>query len=95
KYLSGRGGTGEISHIQFRIGNEHVLDGLSLGQLRASFQRLSDEGKTVTILRSKERIHGLVAVADRVRPESKEAVESLHRMGVKVAMITGDNQGVA
>ena len=40
-------------------------------------------------------VAGIVAVEDEIRPESKEAVDSLHGLGVRVAMITGDSQAVA
>lgn len=95
KNLAGQGVTGKIDGQQFWIGNEKILGGVKLGEMNAKMVELSNQGKTVVILRSEKEILGLIAIADKIRPESKEAVDSLHRSGVKVAMITGDNEGVA
>ncbi|MCR4278051.1 MAG: heavy metal translocating P-type ATPase [Candidatus Berkelbacteria bacterium] len=95
KNLAGQGVTGRIDGQQFWLGNEKILDGVELGELEKKLSELSDQGKTVAILRSNKEVLGLIAVADKIRPESKEAVDCLHQAGVKVAMITGDNEGVA
>ena len=56
---------------------------------------LENQGKTVMILSFEETIAGLIAVADTLKEYSKEAVKMLHKMGKKVAIITGDNKRVA
>ncbi len=53
------------------------------------------EGRTVLHVIVDGRVLGVLGVEDEIRPESKEAVESLHELGVRVAMITGDSQAVA
>jgi Cu2+-exporting ATPase len=53
------------------------------------------EGKTVLYVTSDGRLLGALATEDEVRPESAEAVNELHRMGIRVAMITGDSRAVA
>jgi Cu2+-exporting ATPase len=53
------------------------------------------EGKTVLSVLSQNGILGAFAVEDEIRPESKEAVEELHRLGMRVAMLTGDSKAVA
>ena len=53
------------------------------------------DGKTVLSVVSQNRVLGAFAVEDEIRPESKEAVEELHQLGVRVAMITGDSKTVA
>ena len=55
---------------------------------------LEDQGKTAMILAVEKDIIGIIAVADTLKNYSKEAVEMLHKMGKKVAIITGDNQRV-
>jgi Cu+-exporting ATPase len=55
---------------------------------------LENQGKTVMILSFDGKIIGLIAVADTLKEYSKEAIEMLHQMGKKVAIITGDNQRV-
>ncbi|MEK7535119.1 MAG: heavy metal translocating P-type ATPase [Patescibacteria group bacterium] len=95
KNLAGQGVTGKINGKQFWLGNEKILDGVELGEMSKDLSELSDQGKTVVVLRSEKEILGLIAIADKIRTSSKEAVDSLHKSGVKVAMITGDNEGVA
>ena len=53
------------------------------------------EGKTVLYAISQGRLLGAIAAEDEIRPESAEAVSELHRLGIRVAMITGDSQAVA
>ena len=56
---------------------------------------LQSEGKTVVIVGTEERPLGVIGVADRVRPEAKWAVSQLGEQGVRVVMLTGDNEGTA
>ena len=58
-------------------------------------KELEKQGKTVMLVSADKKVVGAVAVADTLKEHSKEAVVSLHEMGKKVAMITGDNRGVA
>jgi P-type Cu2+ transporter len=55
----------------------------------------ASDGKTVLYVAAEGRLLGAFAVEDEVRPESKEAVTELHRLGIRVAMITGDSKAVA
>src|SRR5207253_11295883 len=55
----------------------------------------ASEGKTVLFAVAQGRLLGAFAVEDEIRPESSEAVAELHRLGIRVAMITGDSKAVA
>jgi Cu2+-exporting ATPase len=55
----------------------------------------ASEGKTVLYVAADEKLLGAFAVEDEIRPESNEAVKGLHRLGIRVAMITGDSKTVA
>ena len=67
-------------------------DGLFVAELR----RLELEGKTVVVVGTPERVEGLVAVADDIRPEARAAVALLRRCGVRhVSLLTGDNTATA
>ena len=55
----------------------------------------ASDGKTVLYAVAEGRLLGAFAVEDEIRPESSEAVAELHRLGVRVAMITGDSKTVA
>ena len=58
-------------------------------------QELSHQGKTPIFVASNNTVVGIIAVADTVRGESREAVEALHRLGLDVVMLTGDNRSTA
>ena len=55
----------------------------------------ASEGKTVLYVAAEGTLLGAFAVEDEIRPESNEAVKELHRLGIRVAMITGDSKTVA
>jgi len=56
---------------------------------------LSRQGKTPMLVAVNERVEGIIAVADTLRPEARKAVDDLHRLGLEVAMLTGDNRPTA
>jgi len=87
-------GSGEISLL---VGNRKLMDerGISLAELEAASDRLAGEGKTPMYAALNGKATGIVAVADVLKPSSKEAIERLHKMGIEVAMITGDNKKTA
>jgi Cu2+-exporting ATPase len=64
-------------------------------ELESATKLWSSEGQTVLYVFVEDRLIGSLAVEDEIRPESAQAVESLHGLGIRVAMITGDSQAVA
>lgn len=56
-----------------------------------NIQRLRNEGNTVILVGTKKKIAGLIAIRDEIRPEAKEAVSRLRKMGITIVMLTGDN----
>jgi len=85
------------SPIPILIGNRKFMDerNIPLTELELVPDRLADEGKTPMYVALNGKAMGVVAVADVLKPSSKEAIERLHRMGIEVAMITGDNKKTA
>jgi len=69
--------------------------GLDLGSLEQRISSLQNQGKTVVVVAAENKIAGLIAVADRVKPDSRDAIESLHKQNIKVVMLTGDNSRTA
>jgi Cu+-exporting ATPase len=69
--------------------------GFILNGLEPEIVRLQSEAKTAMLVAVDEAVSGVIAVADTLKDNSIEAIEELHRMGLKVAMITGDNQKTA
>jgi Cu2+-exporting ATPase len=96
--LAGRGARATIGGRDVTVGGPRLLADLGLeppGELRAHTDAWASEGRTVLFVIAEERVLGAVAAEDEIRPESVEAVQQLHRMGLRVAMITGDAQAVA
>ncbi len=95
--LTGRGIEARISGRAVLAGNRKLMDerGISLSELEAASDRLAEEGKTPMYVALDGKIAGIIAVADVVKQSSRAAIESLHKMGIQVAMITGDNKKTA
>jgi len=107
--IPGKGITGELiienQKLRILLGNRKLMaeNNVEISQhLDEKIQKLENEGKTVILLATKNLlipdslfiIQGVIAVADTLKHYSKEAVEILHKMGKKVAIITGDNKRV-
>ncbi|MDR3342042.1 MAG: heavy metal translocating P-type ATPase [Treponema sp.] len=95
--ITGRGINAVIKGMQILAGNRKLMDerGISLEKLEAASDKLAAEGKTPMYVAINDELAGIIAVADVVKPSSKAAIERLHTMGIKVAMITGDNKKTA
>jgi heavy metal translocating P-type ATPase len=80
-----------------QIGADRLIArlGLDAGVFAAEAARLGDEAKTPLYVAIDGRLAGLIAVADPVKPSAAEAIQALHALGLKVAMITGDNRRTA
>lgn len=95
--ITGRGIQAEINGQTILAGNRKLMDehGISLTTITTASDRLAEEGKTPMYIAIEGRLTGIVAVADVVKQSSRAAIESLRKMGIEVAMITGDNQKTA
>lgn len=79
---------------EIRVGGPYLLEELGLKEAQAA-QAWKEEGATVLHVVARGTVIGALRVADEIRPESAEAVRSLHERGVEVVMITGDAEAVA
>ncbi|MDR0851044.1 MAG: heavy metal translocating P-type ATPase [Clostridiales Family XIII bacterium] len=95
--ITGRGIEAKIDGTAVLAGNRKLMDerGISLSALETESDRLAEEGKTPMYVALDGILAGIIAVADVVKPSSKAAIESLHHLGIEVAMITGDNKKTA
>ncbi len=64
-------------------------------ELKAQVEQANEDGKTVIYTLEDDKVIGVITIADIIREESKQAVRKLQQQGIKVAMITGDSEGVA
>ena len=97
KAIPGHGIQVEIEGKTILLGNKKLMDenSIEVGDLGVKSDKLANEGKTPMYIAINNKLEGIIAVADTVKPSSKEAIENLHKMGIKVAMITGDNKKTA
>jgi Cu+-exporting ATPase len=95
--ITGRGIEAVINGQSILAGNRKLMDEreISLAALETESDHLAEEGKTPMYVAINNRLAGIVAVADVVKASSKTAIESLHKMGIEVVMITGDNKKTA
>jgi len=86
--------------IRALIQGKHVLagkekliydNGIQTEKAKSDIERLSNEGKTLSLLAVDGKLAGIIAAADTVKPSAKEAVEKLKKAGIEVVMLTGDN----
>jgi Cu2+-exporting ATPase len=92
--VAGRGARAIVEGRAVAVGGPHLLAELDLEPGGAATVATSS-GQTVLHVVVDGRVAGSLAIEDEIRPESAEAVAELHRLGVRVAMITGDSQAVA
>ena len=96
--LTGRGATASLDGIKVSVGGPRLLQELDVRlppDLEGRANQWSAAGRTVLFAVAGDRLLGAIATEDEIRTESLEAVQRLHAMGLRVAMITGDSQAVA
>ncbi|WP_175987670.1 heavy metal translocating P-type ATPase [Bacillus sp. Marseille-Q1617] len=95
--ITGQGLEVTVDGKDLLLGNRKLMDenDVELGDLQETSDRLASEGKTPMYIAVEEEIAGIIAVADTVKETSYKAIKKLHKMGIEVAMITGDNKRTA
>ncbi len=96
--ISGTGIKGLINGKPIRVGTEKLLNelGIVLGErARADKERLENDGKTVVVVARDSAPVGFIAIADTLKPETKQVIDTLHKMKIETIMITGDNKRTA
>lgn len=94
--LPGYGITGKIAGVTYRLGTKnYVADLPHLADYEASLTAWSEAGKTLMILADESQVLGAIAVADTIKETSQKAIKGLQEKGIKVYMLTGDNQKAA
>ncbi len=95
--LTGKGVTGRVDGRRVALGNAALLDelGHAAGALAALADRRRDQGETVMFVLIDDALAGFVSVADPVKETTPEALEALHREGLAIVMVSGDNQRTA
>ena len=95
--LPGNGLSGTLDGASLAGGSFSYISGRTTvsAQEQASFERLASEGKTPLCFMKNGRLAGMIAVADVIKEDSPQAVKELQNMGIRVVMLTGDNERTA
>ena len=95
--LPGNGLSGELEGMKLCGGSLKFIGSMVKvsGDMAAKAQTLSDQGKTPLLFAADNKLLGMIAVADTIKPDSPQAVAELKNMGIRVVMLTGDNQRTA
>lgn len=93
--IQGKGLKGIVKEIEYFVGNVKLIHDLKLSFDATKLNEFTSQGKTPVILATKEKVLGFVMVADEIKQESKQAVADLHALGIKVVMLTGDDEKAA
>jgi Cu+-exporting ATPase len=95
--ITGKGVTGIVEGKKIWLGNRKLLDdaGIDSGKLSDKAETMRSDGQTVMFVAVDGKTAGLVGVADPIKETTPEAIAGLHKDGVKVVMLTGDNRTTA
>ncbi len=96
--VKGKGVQATISGKQVLVGNRLFMkeNGIEVtDKVNEEMATLEDQGKTAMIIAVENKVAGIVAVADTVKPEAKEVISHLNELGIKTWMVTGDNERTA
>lgn len=90
--IKGKGLKGMIDGVEYFAGNSKLIADLGLKFNKEEIEEQTKEGKTPIILATKNEVLSVFMVADKIKEDGKEAVKNLHKIGIKVIMLTGDDK---
>lgn len=94
---TGLGVAAQYDEKEVLLGNVRLIQqaGISLHAVEDELVELEADGKTVVLLCMDNEIAAIIALADTVKPNARESIQTLHKMGIRTVMLTGDNQRTA
>lgn len=90
KNIAGKGVRAKIDGTEYFVGNEKLIKDLDF-----KYETLENEVGTLVFVAKKDALLGYITLSDSIKESSRKAITNLHQMGIKVAMLTGDNDNVA
>jgi Cu+-exporting ATPase len=95
--MTGQGVRGRVDGSQVVLGNRKLLEelGVNPGALGQRAEELHREGQTVVFVAVNNQVAGLIGIADPIKQSTPEAIEQLHKDGIRLVMLTGDNRTTA
>lgn len=93
--IKGKGIRGRVKGAEYYAGNAKLMKDAGIAFDDSAIHAFTTQGKTPVVLATSEKVLGFVMVADEIKPASKQAVSDLHRIGIHVVMLTGDDEKAA
>ena len=93
--IQGKGIKGIVGGSEFYIGNVKLVKDLGVDFDESKISKFTSQGKTPVVIANKEKVLGFVMISDEIKLESKKAIADLHKLGIKVVMLTGDDERAA
>lgn len=93
--LQGKGLKGHVGGRECFVGNTKLIRDLKIDFDFIAIEKFTSQGKTPVIFATSEKVLGFLMVADEIKAESKQAVADLHKLGIRVVMLTGDDEKTA
>lgn len=93
--IEGKGLKGTVNNIEYFVGNIKLVQDLNISFDKELITKYTQQGKTPLIISNKEQALAIIAVADTLKDSAKSTIQELHRLGIKVIMLTGDNKQTA
>ncbi len=96
KAIAGKGAVGKVNNLNIYVGNLALVNQFNIkNDLASESEKLASQGKTVVYVANNVKVFGVIALSDIIRDEAKDAIKQLKQIGIKTAMLTGDNKKVA
>ncbi len=95
KAIEGKGLEGDILGTHYVVGNLKLAADFGLEVDDSLVKKYASQGKTPVVFATKKTILAYIAIADTIKEDAKETISELHKLGIKVAMLTGDNHRTA
>lgn len=97
--ISGKGVSANLGGVKYLVGNEQFLkeQGIFIEDehIIDMLNKLKSQGNAIVLIADFEKILGIIALSDTIRPDSKSTISKLHKLGTKTILLTGDNQMTA
>ena len=96
--IQGKGASGIINGKTYWLGSHRYLEqrGQETPEVHRQLEAMQDAGRTVVVIGSDQHVCGFITLADTIRDETRDAIKTLHEVGIKqIVMLTGDNAGTA
>jgi Cu+-exporting ATPase len=92
KNFEGKGVSGVIKGVKYFAGNRKILEEINLKVNEEKINELTSQGKTIVIIADEKEILGIIGVSDTLKENAISTIKELHKLGVKIAMLTGDDK---